>query len=276
VRAWADAARTVPLSLDELGFQSAGNSCLGSPRPSACSTPGLLFESPVWVTAPETFDGVNYVPGTLRGSTLRSATVTTLDSAGAYGWFRPTVPVRSIELMFGPRDGFPTYSLTLAAPAPKATIIGTITGAEGAPVPSGTEIALLDGDGAPVLDLVGEPVTAPVEPDGTYTIETEQRETYLLDPVVPPGYVDPPAFAVAADAAEVTAPPVVVAPVVAPSPSVPPVDDTPPGEVAGEAPEDELAASGGAWPGLPLIGAVGLVVAGATIAGLGASRRRSA
>lgn len=277
VQAWADDARTIPLTVDQLGFQSAGNSCVGSPRPSACSTPGLLFESPVWVTAPATFDGVSYVPGTLRGSTLRSATVTTLDSAGAYGWFRPAVPVRSIQLMFGARDGFPTYSLTLAAPAPKATIIGTITGPEGAPVPPGTEIALQNEDGTAVLDLVGEPVTTPVEPDGTYTIESEQRETYLLDPVVPPGYIDPPAFAVAADEAEVTAPPVVVAPVVVtPSPSAPPVDGPPPGEPAGEAPEDELAASGSAAPGLLAPAALGLVLAGAVIAGFGASRRRSA
>lgn len=270
VRAWSDAAATSPLTVAQLGFESAGNSCIGSPRPSACSTPGLLFESPAWVTANELFDGVNYVPGTLRGSTLRSGSVTTLDSAGAYGWFRPTVPVRRIELLFGPRDGFPTYSLTMAAPAPKVTITGTIEVAGGAAVPSGTTIALQNDDGTAVLDLIGEPLTVPVAADGTYTIETEQRDAYLLDPVPPPGFTDPPAFEVGADAAEVTADPVAIAPTeAAPSPSQPPAAAAPVAE-----PDGELAASGGgagAWGWI----AAGLLLTGGAARLLG-SRRSSA
>lgn len=262
IRAWSDAAATSPLTVAQLGFESAGNSCIGSPRPSACSAPGLLFESPVWVTADELFDGVNYVPGTLRGNTLRSGTVTTLDSAGAYGWFRPTVPVRRIELMFGLRDGFPTYSLTMAAAAPKVTITGTIAVADGEDVPPGTEVILQNDDGTPVLDLVGEPVTAPVDPDGTYTIETEQRESYLLDPVVPAGFVDPPAFEVSADQAEVVAPEVVVEPV-APEPE--PEPSAPPAPGGAAEPEGELAASGGAGVMEPAAVAVLLIVAGAIV-----------
>lgn len=230
VNAWADVARTVPLTITELGFQSAQNFCVGSPRPSACSTPGLLFESPVWVTAPENFDGVNYVASTLRGNTLRSPSVTTLDSAGAYGWFEPTVQVRVIELLFGARDGFPIYSFTMASPAPKVTISGTV-GPTG--LPAGSQIALASADGTPVLDTIGAQVTVPVATDGSYVIESEQRPSYLLDPIPPAGFEDPPPFAVVANVALVTAPAIVLT-------AVPSAPDP----VASDPADPELAVSG--------------------------------
>lgn len=249
IQAWADDARTIPLTLPQLGFQTAGNFCIGSPRPSACSTPGLAFESPVWVTAPETFDGINYVPGTLRGNTLVPPQ-TTLDSAGAYAWFAPTVPVRHIDLTFGLRAGIPNYSITLAAPAPKVVISGTVTIPDTPAVPPGTTIELQNQDGTPVLDIEGNPVSSPVAPDGSYSIETEQRPSYLLDPVPPPGFQDPPPFSVPADTAVVTAPAVTLLPI-APVPPPP-------------APEPELAASGS--EGAPLTAAAGALLIAAGIA----------
>lgn len=242
VRAWADDARTTMLTLDQLGFEAAENFCGASPRPSPCSAPGVAFESPVWVTAQEDFDGITYAPGTLRGSTVRGAG-TTLDSAGAYGWFRPTVQIRVLELLFGARDGFPVFSLTMAAPAPKATITGTVTASP--VVPAGTQIALQNADGTPVLDSLDQPVLAPVAPDGTYTIETEQRPSYLLDPIPPAGYVDPPAFPIAADAASVTAAPIALAAVPPSDPVVDPgTDEDPDGQLAYSGSGDLTALSG--------------------------------
>jgi hypothetical protein len=65
---------------------------------------------------------INYVPGTLRGNSLPGAPAPTRDTAAAYGWFRPTVPVLAMDFTFGPRAGAPSYQLWLAAPAPKAVI----------------------------------------------------------------------------------------------------------------------------------------------------------
>lgn len=250
IQAYGDAARAIPLTVAELGFESAGNSCVGSPRPAACSAAGLPFESPVWVTATETFDGIVYQPPTLRGA-LSSADTTTLDTAGAYGWFRPTVPVRSIDLTFGPRAGFPTYSLTLAAPAPKTTITGTI-----GPASAGTAIAVAEPDGTPLLDLVGEPLTIPVAPDGSYSFEGEQRDAYLFDLLPAPGFVDSPPFLVAADSAVVVAPPLTLTPVTAP-PTITPIAEDPVVEDP-----DLLAASGGAMPSFTLVIAAVMIIAG--------------
>ncbi|MET0860973.1 MAG: LPXTG cell wall anchor domain-containing protein [Microbacterium sp.] len=271
IQAYADAARTQPLTVAQLGFEGAGNSCLGSPRPSACSAPGLTFESPTWVTATEFFDGITYQPPTLRGS-IASAPGVTLDTAGAYGWFRPTVPVRSIVLLFGPRAGFPTYTLTLATPTPKVTITGTVTPPAGQPVPPGTAIAVAESDGTPVLDLEGQQLSVPVAADGTFTIEAEQRDAYLLDPVVPPGYVDLPPFLVPADTATAVAPPIVVVA----APVVPPTDPDPdpdpdPAVVAVEDP-DRLAASGADDDvTAPLVAGLALLGAGVLLV----TRRRS-
>src|SRR6478736_5896686 len=126
IQVFSDAAQTSPLPLASLGFQSAGNYCTATPKPGAC-TSGPYTDAPVWVTAPETFDGISYVPGTLRGNSMPGAPAVTRDTAGAYGWFQPDPAVRSIRITFGIRDGFPTAQLWLASPAPKVVITGTVT-----------------------------------------------------------------------------------------------------------------------------------------------------
>lgn len=206
VRAWADPARTMQLTPAELGFQSAGNYCTNVPRPASCAA-GPYTDQPVWVTAPETFDGVDYVPGTLRGNSLPGSPAAGLDTSGAYGWFKPTTDVAVIELLYGARAGFPVFQLWLASPAPKATITGTVElpgQTPGTPVPPDTLIQLNNGDGTPVLDAEDLPVQTPVNPDGTFTIETEQRpadDPYELVVIPPPGFTAPPPVIVIADSA---------------------------------------------------------------------------
>jgi hypothetical protein len=210
VQGWQDPARTIPVTVAQLGFQGAGNYCNNTPKPSACAT-GPFTDVPVWVTAPQTFDGINYVPGTLRGNSLPGAPAATRDTSGAYGWFKPTVPIRSMDLTFGPRDGLPNYQLWVAAPAPKTVISGTVALTDqpsGAPVPAGTTATLDNADGTAVLDIEDQPVSTPVAPDGTFGFEAEQRDIYQIVISPPAGYAAPPAIAVAALAAQVTVPPI--------------------------------------------------------------------
>jgi hypothetical protein len=198
------------LTLAELGFQGAGNYCNNTPRPSACDIMPFT-DVPVWVTAPETFDGIDYVPGTLRGNSLPGAPAPTLNTSGAYGWFKPTVPIMSMELLLGPRDGPTSVQLWMATPAPKATISGTVSLADessGTPIPDGTTVTLNDSEGEPVPNIEDLPVTTPVTPDGTYTFETEQRDEYQIEVIPPPGYVPPAPVSVPAQAAQVTVPPI--------------------------------------------------------------------
>ncbi|WP_127472755.1 hypothetical protein [Microbacterium sulfonylureivorans] len=236
VRAWADPGRTTPLTSEQLGFQSAGNYCTNVPRPGSCGA-GPYTDQPVWVTAPETFDGVDYVPGTLRGNSLPGSPAPGLDTSGAYGWFKPTTDLAVIELLYGARSGFPIFQLWLASPAPKATITGTVElpdQSAGSPIPPDTLIQLNNQDGTPVLNAEELPVQTPVAPDGTFAIETEQRpvdDPYQLVVIPPPGYTAPPPIAVVADSA---APAPVVfelaaVPTETPAPTPPPADvDDPP------------------------------------------------
>jgi hypothetical protein len=256
ITAWQDAARTVPLTVDQLGFEAAGNYCTGSPRPSSCAT-GPFTDAPVWVTTPEVFDGVSYVPGTLRGNSLPGAPATGRDTAGAYGWFRPTVAVATMDLLFGPRDGLPSVQLWLAGAAPKATITGTVELPElppGSEVPPGTTITLNDADGEPVLGIDEQPVTVPVEPDGTYTIETEQRDEYEIAVHPPPGFEVPAPIEVPATVAEVVAPPIVLLPV---EPDVPVVPAVP---VVPVQPAPSSTVPAGTDPSLPATGIDALVL----------------
>lgn len=241
IRAWTDAARTDALDIAELGFQSAGNSCTNVPRPGSCGA-APYSDAPVWVTAAETFDTVDYVPSTLRGNSLPGAPAVTRDTSGAYGWFLPSVDISVMEVLVGPRDGIPTVQLWLAAPAPKATIIGTITVPGESVVPDGTIVQLNNADGSPVLDAEEQPVSTPVGPDGSFVFETEQRpadDPYELVVIPPAGYTAPEPVLVIAD----TAAPAAVAIL------MPPV-------------EPELAASGAA-PGLVPLVALGAVLSGA-------------
>jgi hypothetical protein len=268
IQAFSDTAQTASLPITALGFQSAGNYCAATPKPGAC-TSAPYTDAPVWVTAPETFDGINYVPGTLRGNSMPGAPGATRDTAGAYGWFQPDASVRSIRITFGIRDGFPTAQLWLASPAPKVVISGTVTTSDAAAVPAGTVVQIEQPNGEPVLDIEDQPLTVPVDPaTGAYTVELEQSEAgYLAAVIVPPGFVTPdpvPLPGLPDDPATLaaTAPPVVIQPVVVtptPEPSAPAPAPAP---AAGP----QLAESGGSADPLLLAIASALLAAGLAFA----------
>lgn len=250
IRAWTDAARADPLDVAELGFQSAGNYCTNAPKPGSCGA-APYTDAPVWVTAPETFDTISYLPGTLRGNSLPGAPAATRDTSGAYGWFLPTVDIAVMEVLVGPRDGIPTVQLWLAAPAPKATITGTISVPGETTVPDGTVVQLNNADGSPVLNAEELPVTTPVAPDGSFIFETEQRpadDPYQLVVIPPDGYSAPEPVLVIADVATPAAVAIVM-------PAVQP----------------ELAASGAEQGPLPLAALV-VVLAGAFLVARGRVR----
>ncbi|MFI6323982.1 hypothetical protein ACIBG8_41110 [Nonomuraea sp. NPDC050556] len=84
------------LTAEQLGWQGAFNYCTGSPKPSSCGrTPGT--DMPTWDAA----------TSTLRGNVV--------DTSGASGWFKPTVPVKSLELVFTVQSGIPVGQLWIAA-----------------------------------------------------------------------------------------------------------------------------------------------------------------
>lgn len=114
-----------PLDVAELGFQGAFNLCTTTPRPSTLCA-GNPTDVPTWL------------PGaaTLRGNPAAANT------SGASGWFRPTVPVRSLTVAFRWRAGFPIYQTWLAGQT--RTVSGTLAGA-GCDV-AGATVSLLDGD----------------------------------------------------------------------------------------------------------------------------------
>lgn len=270
IQAFADREGTIPLAPAQLGFQSAGNYCTNSPRPGSCAA-GPYTDQPVWVTAPETFDTVNYVPGTLRGNSLPGSPAAGLDTSGAYGWFKPTADIGLLRLTYGARAGFPIFQLWLASPAPKATITGTVElpGPPGEPVPDDTLVQLNNGDGTPVLDVEEQPVQVPVDPDGSFAIETEQRaddDPYQVVVIPPPGFTAPPPITVIADSA--TPAPIAIeldaVPTQTPIPSEEPEPDPGPGPTVVDPPE--LAASGA--DAAPLGWAFALILlGGALVAG---------
>ena len=264
IEAFSGPGLTGPLPFTALGFQSAGNYCATTPRPGACAS-GPYTDAPVWVTANETFDGINYVPGTLRGNSLPGAPAAGRDTAGAYGWFQPDAAVRSIRITFGIRDGFPTAQLWLASPAPKVIITGTVTTPDppaGTVAPPGTVVQIEQPNGDPVLGIDDTPLTVPVDPTtGTYTVELEQSDTgYQAVVIVPPGYVQPEPIALPGlpddpETLTATAPTVVVepeatVPPVAPSPAAPPVP-----------PRPQLAASGSGAASALLLATAGVLIA---------------
>lgn len=186
ITAYAGPGLTNPLTVDQLGFQSVGNYCNNAPKPSSCGAAGPYTDQPTWVTAPETFDGVTYVPGTLRGS----STGAVIDTAGAYGWFTPTVPIQTLQLMFGVRQGIPTGQLWLVAPAPKVTLTGTVVAEGGTPV--GTIAEFRESDGDPILDIEDRPLGVPVAADGSYSVDLPQSADGYQVVIVPPdGYTAP-------------------------------------------------------------------------------------
>lgn len=211
------------------------------PKPSTCAGPGPFLDHPWWVgDVPSAVPGspTVYPPGSVVGNGP--------DTVGSYDWFKPSAAVRSIDIIFTVNSGFPIYQLWLAAPAPAVTITGSVTipDAPGAPIPDGTVVQLNSQDGTPVLDIEDKPVVAPVAPDGSFEIESEQRDFYEIAVVPPAGYTAPPPVLVAANVPTVVAPPLVVAPVVTtPTPTPTPTSSASPSASAAVA-ATALAATG--------------------------------
>jgi hypothetical protein len=259
------------LPVSELGEQGVGNYCdNASPKPSVCSTATAPFDVPNWVPGPGSqtvtygTTSITYTPGTVYGNIK--------DTAGAYAWFMPTTAVRGIRLLYGALSGSPNYQLWLAQPAPTATITGQVAlgGADASqPVPPGTNVELQSSDGTPVMAIDDAPVTVPVQPDGTYSIVTEQRDEYQLAVLPPAGFDPPPPIVVPALTANVTAPEIVVVPS---SPgSSPSTPATPSGSPA--VPLEVLADSGSSVTGTAWSAGV-VSAAGALLLGVGLVRRR--
>lgn len=168
----------------ELGAQDTGgtpllNYCNNSPKPSSCTGAGPFPDAPTWYPTGTTVGAVTYTNPVVVGSGG--------NTLGAYDWFLPTRPIASLTLRFSARLGVPNYQLWLAGPAPATVISGTIAQPDGAPAPAGTSVALAAADGAPVLDIVGAPVIAPVDQSGAFSLPTEQG-SYRLEFVVPTGF----------------------------------------------------------------------------------------
>ena len=199
------------------------NYCNNSPKPSSCTGPGPFTDSPFW-----------FQNGTTVTTPAGTTTYTTplvngngVDTSGAYDWFLPSTDVRSLELVFTVKSGFPTYQVWLAAPAPVATITATVLTADGDPAPDGTTVLLQEPDGDPILGLDNTPVEVPVDATGRFTIDTEQAE-YRLAFEVPEGFdpippIDVDATSAAVDLGEITIEPAAEAP----DPDDPAVPGTP-------------------------------------------------
>ena len=164
-----------PLTASQLGVGGGVlNYCNNIPKPTGCGAGTSFTDALTWCPDP-TAAAVcaSYPAATLVGSGS--------DTSGAYGWFVPTVAVTSFVLDFHRQVFLPSYQLWLVAPAPAATVTGSLTGA-----PIGTGIALLDGAGVPIRDIEDEPLVMPVAPDGTYGLVTELG-SYQLDVILPAG-----------------------------------------------------------------------------------------
>ncbi|SEM01395.1 hypothetical protein SAMN05414137_116223 [Streptacidiphilus jiangxiensis] len=93
----------VAVSGSEFGWQGAFNYCASSPRPGSC-TRGPFTDEPVWHAGSHTLTGH------------------VVDTDGAAGWFRPTVPIRSITFEFSVQSGIPVGQIWMAAlPGPETT-----------------------------------------------------------------------------------------------------------------------------------------------------------
>jgi len=138
-----DAADRV-LTADELGYRGGFNYCapglVGKP-----SCTGAATDVPTWDAATQTLTG----------------NVGAVDTAGAAGWFEPTVEVSTLTLSFTRRAGLPVYQTWFAALARdvSGTVSDVTPGAEGPA--AGIELALFDAQGR----LVGTTTSAA---DGTY------------------------------------------------------------------------------------------------------------
>lgn len=235
-----DAVGTV-MSASVLGAQDTDNDpqlnfCNNVPKPSSCGA-GPYTDVPAWLEAGGTYNGAVYPAGSVVGSGS--------DTSGSYDWFLPSSDVRQIQLTFTRiPSGFPIYQLWLAAAAPAATITGSLATAAGSPPPAGTNIALEQADGTPVLDIQEQPVLVPIAADGSFSAITEQGQ-YVLEITVPAGFATIPPIEVDATTPTMALAPIVVEvePVVIPDEPepIPPAAEPPP-ELAATGPGETTAA----------------------------------
>ncbi|PCN47690.1 hypothetical protein Csp2054_11320 [Curtobacterium sp. 'Ferrero'] len=156
----------------QLGFQSVYNSCSAvvsggwscSPDPNGTTGRDL----PTWDAASRTLVG----------------NATSTDTAGATGWFSPTVPLTSLTITFERRSGFPVYQTWFASRA--AGLTGTAT-LDGAPLPGAT---------VTVTAPRGTVYTAVTGADGSYSFPAlAQIDGYTVTVTPPPGADIDPALA---------------------------------------------------------------------------------
>lgn len=234
------------------------NYCQSSPKPSGCSGPGPFTDVPGWFENGTTIGGTVYTTPVVKG--------TGADTFGAYDWFLPGSDVRSVTLVFHVLSGFPIYQLWLAASAPVATIAGTVTPTGGGDVPDGTSVVLVEPDGTAITGLTGDPITVPVPPDGSFSIQAEEAR-YRLEFDVPAGFAPIAPIPVDARTGSVDLGTIALAPAsTSPVPPVPPVS---PGNPSGP-----TLARTGTDAALPLTLSVAALAAGVVLALTGASRRR--
>ncbi|MET8505619.1 SdrD B-like domain-containing protein [Streptomyces sp. NPDC004787] len=178
VQVSATGADGQPLTAEELGWQGAFNYCQSSPKPSSCGPTGTDTDQPVWDPSTSTLSG--------NGA----------DTAGAAGWFQPTVPVTSLTLTFSMQTGFPVYQLWTSSLS--SQIAGGLTSDCG--TPTGQEVRLLDENGAPVLTPDGTPVTTTTDDQGHYSFVDIAPGHYQVT-TTSPDYT-PPTTSLAADTSD--------------------------------------------------------------------------
>ncbi|MEY9847399.1 hypothetical protein ABH940_004491 [Streptacidiphilus sp. BW17] len=161
----ATGAGGVPLSADELGWQGPFNYCNGvSPVPSVCAGK-IDGDLPVW--HPDTL--------TLRGNSV--------DTNGASGWFRPTVPVESISFTFARQSGNPVYQIWVANTGHDLGGHVHIDCPDGRPV----TLELRHPDGTPVLDSHGRHVVTTTDANGDYSFPDVAAGDYKVHLDTPTG-----------------------------------------------------------------------------------------
>ena len=138
------------VTAEELGWQGAFNYC-AAPASGCVGT-----DLPLWDPATATLTG--------NGP----------DTNGASGWFRPTVPVRSLTLRFTAQSGSPVYQLWTAGRT--AAVSGRLT-TTGCGLPDPTVLHLRHPDGTDTG------LTSTAAPDGSYSFSpvTPGRYQVALD-----------------------------------------------------------------------------------------------
>lgn len=232
------AGATLPgsvLHAQDTGGTPLLNYCNNTPKPSSCTQPAPYTDAPRWWVNGTTINGTTYTTPIVEGNGG--------DTNGSYDWFLPDTDVRSITLVFSVKSGFPIYQVWLAAPATATTVSGQIVIPGGDPAPEGTAVRLEYPDSTPVLDIENQPLTTPVEPDGSFVIEVEQG-SYQLEFDVPDGFdpIDP--VVVDTGSESVIVPTIELVPTDETPPTVPPEEN--PGGVSPEdsTPVDQLPATG--------------------------------